>query len=129
MPFPSTVVVSQNLTLGEIELKGCVDRALDKMGPRLKYTVYMKLGEIRAAKGIKSGGLLENPELLSASLSSIFGRGAKNVESRIVSEIKLFLGGLIPGANDLVSVVRIAQQAGARNALTPVSVIAELFPY
>src|SRR5579862_4192318 len=95
--------------LQESDVKSCVDRALDKFGPRLKYTVYLKMGEMIAKAQRKNQGILENPDLLVSSLRAIFGHGASNIEQKIMSEIRQFAGKQFERATDLTSLLQSAK--------------------
>ncbi len=98
------------------------------MGPRLKYTVYLKMAELGSRSSKKAAGIMENPELLISALQAIFGRGSKTIEMKIVNEIKQLIGKADSSALDLVSLIRTVK-VEVRSRPTLVSVITDLHPY
>jgi hypothetical protein len=117
------------LPLEESDVKSCVDRALDKIGPRLKYTVYLKMAEIGAKSGKRTARIVDNPDLLVSALKAIFGRGSRNIELKIMSEISQAAGLVHHSSSDFVSFLLQATRLNSKGEAIHLTVISELFPY
>jgi hypothetical protein len=128
--MPPTQFNPNNLAIVESDVKLCVDRALGKIGPRLKYVVYLKMGEMTLLSKRESKGILDNPDLLRLALQAILGKAAVNIELRIMDEIRRLTGRPFQQCTDMVSLIRTAkEQEDVPSRPTLVNVITELFPY
>lgn len=82
-------MASSKIMLDDYEVMQCIDSALDKFGPGIKYTVYWRMVVLNQAP---SEGIIANPEGFAAALKSIFGNSAKQIERAIVDEIRSRVG-------------------------------------
>lgn len=119
----------EKLSFVESDAKKCVESALDKIGPRLKYSVYLKEAQINSQTPGKASGILESPDSLVAALQAIFGLGAKPIEQKIMNEIRLRIGKPFAQATDLPTLIRSIKAEEQTAQPTLVTVIIDLFPY
>jgi hypothetical protein len=83
------MVSTSTRMLDDYEVMQCIDSALDKFGPGIKYTVYWRMVVLNQAP---SEGIIANPEGFATALKSIFGNSAKQIEQAIIDEIKSRVG-------------------------------------
>jgi hypothetical protein len=75
--------------LDDYELMQCIDAALAKFGPGIKYTVYWRMVVLNESP---SEGIIANPKGFVSALKSIFGNSAQQIEQAITDEIKALVG-------------------------------------
>lgn len=75
--------------LDDYEVVQCIDSALDKFGPGIKYTVYWRMVVLNQAP---NEGIISNPEGFVEALKSIFGKSAEQIEQAITEEIRSRVG-------------------------------------
>ncbi len=85
----SNVAMSKKEALDDYELIQCIDGALNKFGPGIKYTVYWRMVVLNQSP---REGILGNPQAFVEALKSIFGKSAKQIEQAIADEIKSVVG-------------------------------------
>lgn len=87
----------------DYEIMECIDDGLNTLGPSVKYTVYWRLTILH---NVPRGGILVNPDAFVNVLRSIFGAGARRIESTIVNEIAERSGQQVSELESLPEVIR-----------------------
>ena len=67
---------------------GCIDRGLDRVGPKVKYLVYWHLQKIGR---IKRNDILPHPEKFESGLRGLYRESAAGVERAIIQELNATL--------------------------------------
>lgn len=91
----------------DYELMECVERALDRFGPGVKYAVMWRM--IVLGNPPKRG-ILVDPDAFIAALQSIFGRSAKLIEQAVLDEIKARSGSEYSEIDDLSKLVNLIRR-------------------
>jgi hypothetical protein len=118
----------------EKEVKSSIDKTLDRLGPAIKYLVYWKMNEIASSETPgkpESINPTANPEAFVNALIKVFGRASKNVEARIVVEIKTVMEQKkFFKIDSLVDLLRsIREDEEAKSIPTVAKAMNRLFPY
>jgi hypothetical protein len=83
----------------------CIDRGLDRVGPKVKYLVYWHLQMIGR---IKRNDILDHPEKFETGLRGLYRESSPAVERAIIQELNATLSMNCP-LNQLITTINEAR--------------------
>lgn len=90
----------------EERILACLDRALDILGPSVKYVIYFYLLK---KEGVGPRDLIENPKRFLQALHNFFGNGADVMEYWINRELRKEAGLCIEESRNLLEAIANAR--------------------